>query len=85
MIEKDFPDSRMYDGERFPENRLYNIRKSFRGTGCITRKEFPGNRIYKGGKIQMKRRNKKQQIIAAIIVGILVVAMLFSLIPAFML
>ena len=33
---------------------------------------------------KMKRRNKKQQTIAIIIVVILVAAMLFSLIPAFL-
>ena len=33
----------------------------------------------------MRRRNKKQQTIAIIIVVILVAAMLFSLIPAFLL
>lgn len=34
---------------------------------------------------KMKRRNKKQQTIAVVIVVILVAAMLFSLIPAFLL
>lgn len=32
----------------------------------------------------MKRRNKKQQIIAAVIVGILVLAMVMSVLPGFL-